>query len=187
MARASVHRHVALPLLALSSLVLVCEAAAEGTKSADPANIVATANLDTSGSASLDDLFRFQDEGFKLVAKVHLVDTPPPHPRVAPGSTRTPKNSGPVFATRITPLGLLYIQAIENTVAPGAGEQIESPHFIPTDNSTIPASRKLLIWGTDDRVRQDFMGQPWIIVGQLVGQKANGDDYTCSGALVGHW
>ena len=59
--------------------------AVAGTKSADPANLLATARLDTGGSVPLAILSRFQEEGFNLIGRVKLVDTPLPRPTVVPG------------------------------------------------------------------------------------------------------
>ncbi|GAB4816324.1 hypothetical protein N2152v2_003370 [Parachlorella kessleri] len=169
------------------------------TKSADPASFVATAKIDTNGRARSADLARFQGEGFKMVAKVHLVDTPLPHPKVAPGSVRSrrpPKGSVRSFATRITPLGYLYVKPTEETVALAAGGQAEIPPFTPTPpNNTAHNSRKLLIWGTDDRVQVLSRAYPFSAVGNIRGEEASGISYGCSGAVVaastiftaGHW
>ena len=58
-----------------------------GTKSARAhANLLATDRLDTGGSVRIMDIRRFHNEGFKMIGKVKLLDTPPTHPTITPSS-----------------------------------------------------------------------------------------------------
>ncbi len=70
-------------------------------------------------------------------------------------------------------------------MALAAGGQAEIPPFSPSPpNNTAHNSRKLLIWGTDDRVQVLSRAYPFSAVGNIRGEEANGISYGCSGAVV---
>ena len=97
---------------------------------------------------------------------------------------RTSQPSGPIFATRITPSGYLYFQpeaAAKTALAAAVGNAY--PPFCPAELSSVPSSRKLLIWGPDGRVHVTKRTYPYSAVGQIISQEAGGG-YLCSGALI---
>lgn len=158
-------------------------------KSADvavPASLLATGKLDTNGSIDTADIVRFQGEGFKLVGRVKLVDTPLSRPMAEPNSKLSSERSRPLVAARITPTGHLYLRLETSflTALAGTGQAAESPPFNPAGNITAPSSRKLLIWGADGRVQVTSRPFPYSAVGHISAADFAGRGYGCSGALI---
>lgn len=117
--------------------------------------------------------------------------SPEAAPPTAPGrrSDNAGGTAGPgtVLATRVTPTGHLYVKPVSFTASSsrkemavgGAGGKKAAPAPTPAP----VGGRKMLVYGSDDRVEVDTSYYPYSAVGYLL-TRDDGKGHDCSGALI---
>ncbi len=104
---------------------------------------------------------------------------------------RSAKSNGPVFATRVTPQGHIYVQpeaAAKAAMARAAASgQTTSAAFQPTNkpSNSTGGRRGLRQFGADGRIQITSRPYPFSAVGHVTFSDQNNANYICSGALVG--